>query len=165
MTDGGDRTGWIDEAWQWIIRSHDEPDADPPTWADRPALTRITVSSPLLHRPFSTWNRGKPWAGRVKPFNFLLVAETDPSSRPEDVPERFRLITPYTTDRDATALEWRNLYDPDGPTYTITTGTDQNRPTDAVGVKSFGQVLREYRVHPEYKFDDSQGRRVCPEFG
>jgi hypothetical protein len=50
-------------------------------------------------------------------------------------------------------LEWRNIYDPDGPSYRIT--TDQTAPAaaDVVIVKSYGDVLREYRVHPEYKFD------------
>ncbi len=89
-------------------------------------MSRITISSPLLRRPFATWNRGKPWHEQIKPSNFILVATLDPFGLPEGaVPERFRLIAPYSGDISAwTQLPWRNMYDPDGSAYRITTRTN-----------------------------------------
>jgi len=151
---------WVDEAWRWIIEAHDNPDTPLPDWANKPALSRITISSPLLHRPFTTWNRDKPWPEQIKPFNFILVATLDPFGLPEQAaPERFRLIAPYSRDSQYWArLPWRNMYDPDGPTYRITTDREDSRP-DGVLVKSYGQVLHEYRLHPEHKFNGPDGQR------
>ncbi len=114
---------WVDDTWRWILTAHQDPDAPLPGWADRPALSRITVSSPQLWAPFRRWNQGRPWAEQIKPFNFLLVAILDPFGYPPGAdPARFRLIGPYTDNPEEWAtLPWRNLYDPDGPTYRITT--------------------------------------------
>ncbi len=95
----------------------------------------------------------------MKPFNFILVATLDPFGLPEDAtPERFRLIAPYTRNSsDWTRLPWRNMYQPNGPTNRIT--TDRHDPNGrAVLVKSYEQVLREYRLHPEHKFDGPDGQ-------
>lgn len=157
--DGAPRS-WIDDAWRWVINAHDDPQTPLPDWADKPALSRITISSPLLRRPFTRWNRGKPWSRQIKPFNFILVATLDPFGRPEHTaPERFRLIAPYTRrSQDWTRLSWRNMYDPDDSTYRITTDREDLR-RGAVLVKSYGQVLREYRLHPEHKFNGPDGQR------
>ena len=48
------------------------------------------------------------------------------------------------------------MYDPDGPTFRIT--TDHDEPLgDVVLVKIYGQVLREYRLHPEQNSTDRTG--------
>ena len=149
---------WIAQAWEWIIAAHHDPEHPTPAWADRPALSRVTVSSPVLERPFRQWNRGKPWAARIKPFNFLLVADTHTLGRPPGAePHRFRLIAPYNRHRDGRQLEWRNHYDPNGPAYRVTTVWALTPEQRVAVVKSYGQVLREYRLHPEHKFDGPDG--------
>jgi hypothetical protein len=157
--DGAPRS-WIDDAWRWVIDAHDDPHTPVPSWAGKPALSRITISSPLLRRPFATWNRGKSWDAQMKPFNFILVATLDPFGLPEHAtPERFRLIAPYTRNsQNWTRLRWRNMYDPDGPTYRIAT-EGEGPLRDSVRVKSYGQVLHEYRLHPEHKFNGPDGQR------
>ncbi len=50
------------------------------------------------------------------------------------------------------------MYDPAGPTYRITTDREDLHAS-AVLVKSYGQVLREYRLHPEHKFHGPDGQR------
>jgi hypothetical protein len=151
---------WIDDCWRWILAAHDKPRTPLPEWSDKPALSRFSISSPILRRPFNTWNCSKSWDEQIKPFNFILVAILDPFGLPQHAaPERFRLIAPYTRDSgDWTGLPWRNMYDPDGPTYRITTD-HQDLHGDTVHVKSCGQVLREYRLHPEHKFDGPDGER------
>jgi hypothetical protein len=150
----GDRT-WIDDAWRWILVAHDNPESPLPAWADRPAVSRITVSSTALWRPFRLRNRGRSWAEQIKPFNFLMVVTIDPFGYPPGVdPTKFRLVAPYNDDPDTwTTVEWRNIYDPDGASYRIT--TDKTAPPEPhlVIVKSYADVLREYRMHPEHKFN------------
>lgn len=105
---------WIDEAWRWILATIDNPDTPLPDWAGQPALSRVTVSSPPLWRPFARWNSHRPWADQIKPFNFLLVATVDPFGYPPGAERaRFRLIAPYNDNPDTwTRLDWRNHYDP-----------------------------------------------------
>lgn len=158
--DEDDNPRWIDDTWHWILTAHDDPDAPLPEWADHPALSRVTVSSPPLLRPFARWNQARPWADQVKPFNFLLVATIDPFGHPPGAdPARFLLITAYDNNPERwTELDWRNRYDPNGPSYTIT--TDRNAPPAAhlAGVQSYADVLHQYRMHPEHKFNGPDGQ-------
>ncbi len=150
---------WVDDAWRWILTAHQDPHTPLPGWADRPALSRVTVSSTPLWAPFRKWNQGRPWTEQIKPFNFLLVATVDPFGYPPGAdPARFRLVAPYTDNPDEwPTLPWRNLYDPDGPTYRITTHRGAPAEPDLVVVKSYADVLREYRLHPEHKFHGPDG--------
>lgn len=71
----------------------------------------------------------------------------------------FLLIAPYGNDLTRwPAPVWRNRYDPDGPSYNIT--TDKESPADEfLGiVQSYADVLHQYRLHPEYKFRGSNGQ-------
>jgi hypothetical protein len=151
---------WIDEAWDWILDAHNNPEAPLPAWADRPAVSRIAISSPALWRPFACCNCGRSWADQIKPFNFLMVATIDPFGYPPGAdPAKFRLIAAYNDNPDTWAsLEWRNIYDPDGPSYRITTDKTAPAAADLVIVKSYGDVLREYRFHSEYKFNGPDGQ-------
>jgi hypothetical protein len=89
---------WIDEVWRWILTAHHDPDTPLLAWADRPALSRITISSVPLWRPFCRYNCGRSWAEQIKPFNFLMVATIDPFGYPTGVnPTKVRLIAPTTT--------------------------------------------------------------------
>jgi hypothetical protein len=157
--DGKGQLVWVLAAWRWIAAAMRDPHTPLPDWAHLPAVSRISVSSITLWRPFRSWNQGKPWAEQVKPFNFLLVADVDPFGFPPAAdPARFRLIAPYTDKPDEwDGLEWRNLYDSDGPTYRITTDRHAPAEPDLAIVKSYGQVLREYRLHPEHKFSGPDG--------
>ncbi len=158
--DKDDKPRWIDDTWHWILDAHDDPDAPLPEWADRPALSRVTVSSPPLLRPFARWNQARPWADQVKPFNFLLVATLDPFGHPPEVdPARFLLIAAYDNHPDRwTELDWHNRYDSHGPSYTITTDKNASPDVHLAGVQSYADVLRHYRMHPEHKFNGPDGQ-------
>ncbi len=155
---------WILESWQWVAAAMRNPDTPLPAWAGLPAVSRISVSSTALWAPFRSWNEGRTWAEQIKPFNFLLTVDIDPFGYPPGVnPQRFRLIAAYSDQPEQwDQLEWRNLYNPDGPTYRITTNRTAPAEAGTVIVKSYGQVLREYRLHPEHKFQDVDGRPGAP---
>ena len=145
---------WIRQAWAWLLAQEiGRPVAAPP-WLDRPALTRITVSSPEIQRLFRAWNTGKAYAQQIKPANFLLVAHTVPFGHPPDVdPGRFLLIAPYSpVPREWPDLPWRNRFDPASGSYRISTGDPSFWcGDDVVVVKSYRQVLSEYLAHIEAK--------------
>jgi hypothetical protein len=89
-----------------------------------------------------------------------MVARLDPFGYPPGVDRsKFRLIAAYNDTPDSWAsLEWRNIYDPDEPSYHITTDKTAAPAADLVIVKSYGDVLRQYRIHPEYKFNGPDGQ-------
>ncbi|MGI8558533.1 MAG: hypothetical protein ACR2ND_09525 [Solirubrobacteraceae bacterium] len=137
---------WIKQLWDYIVRSDalDLP-VDEPPWLDRPALSRTTLSTPRLLRPFE---RG-PGGGAERPFNFLLVAHVAPLGHPVGAdPERFLLAAPYNTDaRQWRKLAWTDTYT--GNRYRITTTGQTTAGT--VRVKTYRDVLNDYRTHSEPK--------------
>jgi hypothetical protein len=133
--------------------------SDGPTFDNRPAVGRITVSSPAVMRPLEKLNQGKPYVDQIKPFNFLLSCHVRPFGHPTGVdPEQFHLISPYESDpRRWLAHDWIDQYS--GKTYAITTrGHHGDRHT--ARVKSYSDVLKDYEVHPEAKYADASGN-VC----
>jgi hypothetical protein len=150
-----DSRRWIAESWESIVRDAHGLDAPEPDWLDRPALTRTTITSPQLLKPFHEYNRKRPVAERIRPYNFMLVAHIH---RPglQGLPERFLLVAPYESDpRKWRRLKWRNAYDSAAGPYTIKTarhGEDFAMRSDhQVIVKSYRDVLNDYRTHPETK--------------
>jgi hypothetical protein len=148
--------GWIGELWMLILnqalgRDHTEPD-----WLDRPALTRVTISSPSLLRPFAAHNERRPPHEQLRPFSFLMYAQVVPFGHPAGAdPARFRLVAPYDRDPDHWEdLEWIDLNT--SRPYPITT-TGSPSPT-AVRVKTYRDVADLYGRHPEPKSRDHTGR-------
>ncbi|MBB5156604.1 hypothetical protein [Saccharopolyspora phatthalungensis] len=167
--DSADRD-WIRHLWQLIISDAHRRATGEPDWLDRPALSRISISSPTQWRPFTSWNAGKPYRQQIKPFNFLLVGHVAAASHPPGTdPQRFHLIAPYDSD-PATWLDlpWRNRYDPHGTTYRTTTerwNYDDHQyrdirpaPDDLVQLKTYRQILHQYRRRPEHKANGPDGK-------
>jgi hypothetical protein len=113
-------------------------------------------------KPFTNLNKGKPYRKQVKPYNFLLSVQVAPFGHPEGAdPERFHLIAPYVSDpRTWEKLDWTNLYQGDATRYHITASSSLYAVPDVVRVKTYGDVLAEYRTHPETKSLGPDGN-VC----
>jgi hypothetical protein len=148
-----DRRAWMKVLWEGLVTEALGLSFVWPEWLDRPALGRITASSPGMLRPFTTWNRGKPYARQVKPYNFLVTAFVKPLEHLQDAdPARFHLVAPFEADpRRWSRLPWRNLYDPTGMRYTIHTAPSLYTVPNRVEVKTYRDVLAEYRIHAETK--------------
>jgi hypothetical protein len=131
-----------------------------PNWLDRPALSRITISSPELLKPFEQLNKGKPYAEQIKPFNFLLSAQVAPLGYPACVdPAHFHLIAPYESDpRRWHKLKWADRYS--SKPYVITTSAAALYGGNTVRVKTYRDVVAEYGTHPEAKSLGPDGK-VC----
>ncbi len=167
--DDPDRS-WIHHAWEYLLacdgigRRIDEC-LQEPDWLDRPALSRITVSSPEIMRLFGPWAAGRDYPHQIKPANFLLAAQVALFGHPAGVdPARFLLVAPYASDpRRWSRLAWRNRFDKNSATYTIqTAGHDIQGDDRVVTVKSYRQVLADYLAHPEAKSTGPDGTPCGP---
>ncbi len=146
---------WIAQVWHHLICKSLGLSSRRLAFADRPAVGRVTVSSPAVARPLANLNSGKSYPRQIKPFNFLLSCHTMPLGNPIGTdPTRFHLIGPYETDaRKWSETQWIDQYS--GKLYRITTTDLQNRFT--ARVKTYGDVVTEYEFHPEPKCADSDG--------
>jgi len=107
-------------------------------------------------RPFTQLNKGKKYPEQIKPFNFLLSCQVKPFGHPPGAdPERFHLVAPYESDsRNWLKMMWTDRYS--GKPYRVTTtGAHGNRRS--ARVKTCGEVIKEYEVHPESKCADADG--------
>lgn len=151
---------WIAQAWFSISKRSLGIDARPMTFQNLPAVGRITISSPSLMRPLESFNAGKKYCDRIKPFNFLSSCHVKQMGHPIGTdPTRFHLVKPYNSDsREWLKTRWIDQYS--GKLYRITTdGYHGNR--QSARVKTYGEVLREYEFHPEAKCADKDGNPCC----
>jgi len=146
---------WVEVVWRRII---DEVEGRPlttaPRWFCRPAVGQVSTTSWNLLSPFV---RSAPGHGdRVRPFNFMLVGHADPLAPlpPGVTAGRVTPVAPYSI-RAAGYLDlpWRNRVD--GQPIAVTTRRGGER--GAVRLKTYREVVRDYRWHPERKSGDPDG--------
>ena len=145
----------IQDIWSYLIADALGLDASLPEWSVLPAVSRITITSPHVYRPFDRDRHQLPYADRIKPLNFVLSATLARLGQPVGInPNRFHLIGPFSSD-PATWLnmEWSDLYSRESYYVTTSLVDDPARPV----VKSLGQLVEEYRLHPEPKSADRHG--------
>jgi len=154
---GSEDREWIAELWYRMICNALGLHTKVLHFAGRPAVGRITVSSPAVTRPLTEFNQGKPYADQIKPFNFLLTCHVKPFGYPPGAdPEHFHLIAPYQPDpRQWTTIEWIDQYS--GRCYRIS-ATGPHGTRSIARVKTYGDVLQEYEFHPESKCADAGGK-------
>ncbi len=153
---GQEGRAWIPAIWEALIQEAFGQPLLLPRWVDRPAISRITVSTTALWRPYEEWNAGKPYADQVKPMNFGLSVTVATGGHPVGAdPTRFHLLGVF--ERDPTRwldMEYTDRYS--GAVYRI--GVGRGTPGNRVQVKSIRDVIMEYRVHPEPKSVGSDGK-------
>lgn len=156
--DSDDRA-WMRQEWEGIVQEVLGLQYREPDWLDRPALSRLTISSPELLAPFADLNAGKVWPEQVKPFNFLLVGHVRPFGHPIGVdPTRFQPVAPYEADPTKwRKLPWIDRYS--GKRHRVGSADDFDGP-ETMRLQSYRDVMREFRTHPEAKSADAKGA-VC----
>lgn len=81
---------WLRQLWEGIVREAFGLSPEWPAWLNRPALSRLPISSPELLKPFARLNAGKGYPDQVKPCNFMLAAHVARFGHPDSVdPEHF----------------------------------------------------------------------------
>jgi hypothetical protein len=153
--DSDDRE-WIAQVWQRIIRNGSPSGSL--QFAQRPAVGRITVSSPAVARPLSSLNKNKQYSDQIKPFNFLLSCHVMQLGHPVGADAtQFHLIGRYEGDsRKWLNTKWIDQYS--GKEYQITTTDFPSR--NRARVKTYGDITTEYEFHPESKCADAD-RKPC----
>lgn len=146
---------WVDVVWRRFIAEAEGLPAGPePAWFALPAVGQLPVSSPAVLRPFTALNADKPYEEQVKPFGFLLLGHVDPLA---PLPDGLTEVTPMApfTDDPAKLLSqpWRNRRD--GRPLAVTTRPGGER--GKVRLATIGDVVRDYRLHPEGKSGDGRG--------
>jgi hypothetical protein len=148
---------WIAQAWLAIVRRS----LGLPTMLlgieKRVAVGRTTVSSTAVMKSLRNLNEGKPYSKQIKPFNFILSCHVAKLGHPIGAdPEHFHLMAPYEADpRKWDQMQWIDQYS--AKRYRIKALGPHGSRTIA-RVKSYGDVLRDYELHPEAKYADSTGR-------
>jgi hypothetical protein len=148
-------TGWITEFWLHLLEREAGVELTGPEWFDRPALTRVTASSPTVLSWFSTINIGRPYADQVKPGNFLLLAHPDPFD-----PSGLLPFAPF--EGDATKRRHVQWFDrKSGDEIRITTAPLLGEEVPGlVRVRSYRDILIDYEGHPEAKSLGPHGEKV-----
>lgn len=149
---------WIPQIWERLIKESEGIKTKRLKFENIPAVGRITVSSPSILEPLTFLNRNKKYSDQIKPFNFLLSCHIAQLGYPVGVdPTKFHLIAPYSTNPGKWLnREWLDQYS--GQKYQVSTGNYQSRKT--ARVKTYGDVIGEYKFHPESKCADSEGN-IC----
>lgn len=149
--------GWIAQTWLRMIGNAVGKRTQNPSFEQQPAIGRTSITSPAVMRPLAKLNEGKKYVDKIKPFNFLMTCHVKPFGHPPEAdPERFHLIAPYEADsRLWVRNTWIEQYSAEN--YKITT-TGHHGDRHTARVKTYGEVLREYEVHPEAKCADASGK-------
>ena len=148
---------WIAQAWLGMIRKTMGLSTQSPNFEHQPAVGRTSITSPAVMRSLAKLNEGKTYIDQIKPFNFLVTCHVKPFGHPPGInPERFHLIAPYEADsREWLRNTWTDQHS--GNDYRITT-TGHHGDRHTARVKTYGEVLREYEIHPESKCADASGK-------
>lgn len=139
--------------WVCILRAvlvghPDRPDFSKFPNFDRPAVTQYTATTPHLLDGFERYNRDKPYAEQVRPFNFMLMFQPDP-------------LADWEAWRAATGLESGNgdppcviaPYDRDlTKAATRCFDRDSGKAVPVSMLRTFVDVLAQYHLRPESKF-------------
>lgn len=147
---------WVGQAWLQIVHKALQVPTQNLEFGNRPAVGRVTVSSPAVIRPLAKMNEGKAYPEQIKPFNFLLTCHVKAFGHPKDAdPEQFHLVAPYNNNSTQwLKMDWIDQYT--GNSYRITT-FGNNGSRQMARVKTYGDILSEYEYHPESKCADAAG--------
>jgi hypothetical protein len=151
-------TSWVRAVWQGLIEEAFGGDRFEPEWMHRPAVMRTSVSTPGLRKRFEGFNRKKPFAKQIKPFNFLLSITVPSIEWPRIAHEcgGFHLIAPYSRNPlEWFKSSWTDLYS--NRIHRIRSRKAANGT--AIRVQDFEDVLTRFRDHPESKSGDAEGNR------
>ena len=139
-------THWITEIWLYMLRQALGLPAPEPPWLDRPALSRVTATSPAVLRWFHGMNAGHSYREQIKPSNFLVLAHPDPLDPSGALP-----VAPYESNPAKWAdLDWIDRRT--GQKVIVTTDPfDGTARPGVVRVRTYGDVVRAYLGRPEAK--------------
>ncbi len=147
---------WVELVWEHIVAKALSLPRPELNFLALPALTRISVSSPHVQRPFTRAQQDLSPKERIRPSNFLLSASVAPNGHPVGAdPLRFHLVAPYGSDiNESVTRKWIDIHT--GHDYDVT--TELHAPPYSARIRSFRDVISEYASHPEPKSAGANGK-------
>jgi hypothetical protein len=147
---------WIYEAWHGILESAGLATPRPaPDYHRIPAMMRIAITTPAVLGMLK---------GVARANNFVFMPLPFPTYDRNGTKREanFSLIMPFSKHQE----EWASTKAIDtrtGKTYNIHPGVDRNgrKRGGEIWVKTYGNILGEYKAHPEAKFVDRDGNPCC----
>ncbi len=97
---------WIKQIWELIIAESLGLPVVYPNWLDRPALSRVTITSPHILKPLR--RKKVPYSESVKPYNFVLAAHVTRFGQPLDLDPR-QLFADRSIRKRRTKMAWSGL--------------------------------------------------------
>jgi hypothetical protein len=149
---------WQHDLWHQIIMAEleghpDQVDLSPLPGLDRPAVSRYSASTPALLHWFDKFNRGKPYAGRVKAFNFLLAYQVSSTAlysaiASGEIDAEFidnglpAVVAPFDDDPVRAA---KKCFD-----------RRSGRPVPPSILATYREAIADYHLHSESKFENGE---------
>jgi hypothetical protein len=158
-----DSRNWISQAWTYLEALARGQTPTPPDWFTLPAMSRITLSTPDLRRPFEAFNRERPYRDQIKPFNFLMRPQPNLSNTPAGA-ELPSLVAAYNDNPTAwLGTAYFDINDKAGHQWTITTQAVDPGEPHTIRVKTYGEVIAGYWDHEEAKSLAADGTPCRPD--
>jgi hypothetical protein len=150
---------YLDAWWEHLLRLELGLPTVTPAWFGEAAAGRLPVTSASEEWAFRHYNDSRPYADRVRPFNFLMTFHTHQVVRAEHGIRS--LVAPFDSDR----RNWGTLAAIDrksGTEFHVQTTDPHVSLAGRMPVQTYGDYFEEYRVHPELKLAGDDGRPCHP---
>jgi hypothetical protein len=146
--------GWEKEAWGLVRQLEAGHQPHWPGWADYPVVSRTSLSSPTLLKPFV--ESGVP----VRPFSFFLVAYVAPLGQPVGVDSGdVRPVAPFQRDPEKwVGLRWVN--GKSGATISVVSG--KLALPGEVRLKTYREMLLDFAMRAETSAAGPDGAQCQP---
>ena len=141
---------WITDWWTHLICIELGIPSEEPTWFGDIAAGAITVTTPHEERLWDTYNHSRPYAHRVRPWNFAMAAHTTRLHRGTGGPRS--LTAPLENAASARrTTAWVDRHDQADVHYRARTVDTADHIPGAIPVLTYRDYFDEYRAHPEHK--------------
>jgi hypothetical protein len=152
---------WIREAWEWLLHEVLGLPLREIPWFESPAMMRFTITTPEVLKVLQTRQAHLPYRDRVKPCNFVqspIINHVGGHPIGTD-PNHLTLIAPFSSDPSRWyKRQYVNVHD--GKLHRL--GQPGKRLPSQAEPKTFGDVVAQYRWHPEAKSLGPDGKQCGP---
>lgn len=152
---------WIGEAWEWVLREELGLSQKQISWFELPAMMRFTVTTPQVLKVLQARQLDLSYCDRVKAYNFIQSPIISPvGGHPIGTdPSRFTLISPFSSDPTGWyKRSYVNVHD--GTVHRL--GQPGTRLPSQAEPKTYGDIVAQYRWHPEAKSLGPDGEPCGP---
>jgi hypothetical protein len=161
----------VTELWRFLIERALGRNPIEPSWFDQPVMCKVALTSWVGYQLFRSMNDGRKYSDTIKPYSFVMSPVLNDIA--VKLGRDIRLMAPLRSDpADWITSKYINVNTPErGAVYEITGSreystapgvTDDGMPTAPLLVKTWGDLVYQFDIHPEVKYCDSAGNTCGP---